>query len=152
MNAFASLAKSLLSFADSAVCSDASSRRLFTWWVQLPKERDAPKTVIAAAVNGPLRESAQAAHGFVERVIGREVFNVFCQPVNGRPYLPENRKPERGHTFQSAMCLVGSNGMPVNDAGEVMTVAPIDAAKFRVVSCERHPQVSSHWHVEADPA
>lgn len=144
-------ARFLLSMADLAYASSEDGRKLFTWWDQVPNERSTPRNVIAAAVNGPLKESARAARGFTERADGREVFNVFRETINGRPGLPPGRKPQRGHFFEAAMCLPGADGLPVDEDGNVLTLAPPGASKFRVDSAETH-LAAAHWNVEAMPA
>lgn len=147
---FAAAANILLSAADRMFSTDGDGLQLFTWWNQVPGNMQTPYNVVAAAVNGPLRENAKAAHGFVERDSGREVFDVYRRSINGRPFLPANRKPEHGHFFWSAMCIPGPDGYPVDADGNQLTIPPKDARKYRVENAETH-LVAAHWHVEAEP-
>lgn len=144
-------ARIFLSFADRALGTSSDGLQLFTWWNQVPDDRQSPYNVVAAAVNGPLKEMAKAAHGFTERDTGRIVFNIYRESINGRPFLPTNRKPERGHFFWAAMCIPGPDGYPVDADGNRLTLKPGDALKYGVDSAETH-LVAAHWNVEATPA
>ena len=148
---FQPAARLILSVVDSMFCTAGDGLRLFTWWNQVPGDMQSPYNVIAAAMNGPLKENAKAGHGFIERDSGREVFDVYRESINGRPFLPANRKPEHGHYFWSAMCIPGADGYPIDDDGNRLTIPPKDAAKYCVDSAETH-LVAAHWHVEATPA
>lgn len=148
---FQAAADLLLQFAKSAVGTDSAGRQLFTWWNQVPGNIQSPYNVIAGAINGPLKEYAKNARGYVQRQDGREVWDICRRPVDGCPFLPETHRPDYGHFFHAAWCLVGPDGLPVDDAGNLLTIPPKGAWKLNVQSAEVH-MASGHWYVETVPA
>lgn len=147
---FQSAADLLLQFAQAAVGTDADGRQLFTWWNQVPGDRHSAYNLIAGAVNGPLKENAKNLRGYVDRQDGREVWDIYRRPVGGCPYLPEAFRPDAGLFFYAAWCLPGPDGLPVDDAGNLMTAPPNGCRKLSVVNSEIH-MVSGHWYVETLP-
>lgn len=144
-------ARLLLSMADICFATPDSGLKLFTWWDQVPDDRTSQRNVIAAAIEGPLKESLKAARGFLERDAGRVVFNIYREPVNGRPCLPPGREPQEGHYFEAAMCVPGADGLPCDTDGNLLTLAPPGAKKYRVESVETH-LAAAHWSLEVSLA
>lgn len=147
---FQAAADLMLQFAQAAVGTDAVGRQLYTWWNQVPADRHSAYNVIAGAINGPLKEYVKNARGYVDRQDGREVWDIYRRPVGGCPYLAEAYRPDSGHFFFAAWCLPGPDGLPVDDAGNLMTVPPKGARKLNVISAEIHMS-SGHWYVETVP-
>lgn len=148
---FADAARILLGFADSAFGTDSGGRQLFTWWNQTPNEKPSAYNVIAAAVNGPLKTTAKNARGYVDRNDGTEVWLVYREAVNGRPFLPATHQPKYSMSFYSAFCLANADGLPVDDVGNILTIPPDGKKKHVIQSAEVH-MISGHWHIETIPA
>lgn len=144
-------ARLLLQAADGFFCTDDSGLKMFVWFQQVAGDRQSAYNVVAGAVNGPLKEMAKLARGYSERATGTEIFDVFRESVNGRPFLPSGRKPERGMFFQAAMCIEGVDGSPIDSDGNRLEIPPKDAVKYEIMSAEAH-LVSPHWTVEGQLA
>ncbi|RYD38934.1 MAG: hypothetical protein EOP87_00225 [Verrucomicrobiaceae bacterium] len=148
---FAAASRILLGFADAAFGTDVESRRLFTWWNQTPTEKPSAYNVIAAAVQGPLKQWAKNSRGYVDRQAGTDVWLIYREDVNGRPFLPASHEPKWGMHFFAAMCLVNTDGLPVDDVGNILTIPPEGKKKYVVTSAEVH-MVTAHWHIETEAA